>query len=150
MKILVLHNVGHGMFWEYISDKAQLHHAHTFEIPAHYPPIVVTHTASWIFELCNVDPDMLQVEEEVKQVEHYRNRRNRSLSVSDVIIFMNGEAPVIALACQRSEWEPLSDEERDRILAETDLSDVDNHLDVSLAWHAHQPLYDNPPNPFVS
>lgn len=89
LKARVLHNVGPTMFFGYHPEAEDLYHAHDFEIMADN----VDTAADLLWTLCNVDdashltsmrPDL---GEYGVQVTHYRHRRNRSLSVSDVIVF---------------------------------------------------------------
>lgn len=106
---VVLHNYGPGMFWDYDPKTADLHHAHTFVIEADN----IEKAADLVWVLTNVDsadhlrltsPHLAQYAE---QVTHYRNRKNRSLSVADAIVFFEGERYAGALAVARVGHDPI-------------------------------------------
>lgn len=154
MKVLVLHNTGPGMLWEYHAEHAVLSHAQTLDIPD-----VLLGTDPWGFAdiayvLTNEGVDYVanqerltqaQIRELREQVDSYRMRRNRSTSSGDVVVLMHGKAPVSVLACAQRGWQDVAID-----LEQIDLSDADNHMAVSLAWGAHQEIdKKNPPNPFV-
>ena len=89
----VLHNVSADMFFRYDPETSALHHAHTFAVRAK----TIDQAASIIWILTNADSDEHLKEswphyaEHAEEVAHYRRRRNRSLSVGDVIVFFEGE-----------------------------------------------------------
>lgn len=89
MKARVLHSVGEGMFLSYHPEGSNLFHAHDFDLVAEN----VEEAANLLWTLCNVDdanhltsmrPDL---EAYGSQVTAYRQRRNRSLSMGDVLVF---------------------------------------------------------------
>lgn len=155
MKVLVLHNTGDGMLWEYHPDKAVLSHAHTFDIPEALLGVGDPWGfADIVYVLSNEGVDYIanqerlteqQIGELRDQVTFYRERRNRSTSSGDVVVLMNGEAPAAILACAHRGWKAV---ELD--LSTIDLSDVDNRGTWSKAYAAHQAIdRKNPPNPFI-
>lgn len=89
LSALVLHNVGPTMFFGYHAEGSDLFHAHEFQIVADN----VEQAAGLVWILANVgDSDELhQMRSDLglygAQVNEYRARMNRSLSVGDVIIF---------------------------------------------------------------
>lgn len=94
LTVTVLHNVSPDMFFRYGPD-SRLHHAHTFEVEADS----VDTAANLVWTLTNVgDANELRqiAPHEAKyadEVTKYRARGNRSLSVSDVLVFHEGERP---------------------------------------------------------
>lgn len=154
MKVLIFHNTGPGMLWEYHAEHAVLTHAHTIDIPD-----VLLGTDPWGFAdiayvLTNEGVDYLgnterlttaQIANLREQVQSYRDRRNRSTSSGDVVVLMNGEEPAKALACAHMGWKDVEID-----LDALDMHDVDNHLPYSLAFEAHQAIdRKSPPSPFV-
>lgn len=98
LKARVLHNVGPTMFFGYHPEVGDLFHAHDFDLVADNADTA----ADLIWTLCNVDdashltslrPDL---GEYGVQVTAYRARMNRSLSVSDVIVFYDENGRWIA------------------------------------------------------
>lgn len=148
MKVLVLHNTGDGVFWEYKPDKAILSHAHTFDVAdfADGPE----HPLGLIYELTNVGTEYLDhhhaehIESYDQQVKAYRDRGNRSTSVGDVIVVLEGEGAQEAFAVAKFGHEKI-----DLDLSTIDLTDIDNRLAVSLARRAHEAIdRHSVPNPF--
>lgn len=89
----VLHNISIDTFFRHEPETSKLFHAHDFQITADN----VETAASLVWDLANVDdanhlqsmrPDLGHYG---PQVTHYRARRNRSLSVGDVIVFHEGD-----------------------------------------------------------
>lgn len=84
----VLHNVGLGMFSRYNAEGSNLYHAHEFQIVADN----ADKACELLWMLCNVDDanHLNQMRPDLaiygQQVAEYRRRRNRSLSVGDVVI----------------------------------------------------------------
>ena len=86
--VTVLHNVSTDMFFRYHPETSKLYHAHTFQVMADN----TEGAANLIWTLANVDDaDHLRqqwphLSSYASQVMEYRARRNRSLSVSDVLV----------------------------------------------------------------
>lgn len=137
----VLHSVGPDMFFRYDPRTSCLHHAHTFLIDADD----VTKAANLIWDLTNVDGgNMLRVNsphlsQYAVQVDEYRARRNRSLSVGDVIVFFHGEQPAGALAVKGTGFEHLLG--YDHIM---NRQHVTNDRPESAAYYAHLDYRNNP------
>ena len=92
--VTVLHNVSRDMFLHYSPETSKLYHAHTFtDIDADTPE----DAANVVWMLANVDDadnltkSMPNLSRYAPQVTEYRRRRNRSLSVSDVLIIRGTE-----------------------------------------------------------
>lgn len=89
----VLHNVSEDMFFRYNPKTSRLFHAETFIVEADS----VDDAANLVWTLTNCDgPDHLRTQwphlaSYAPQVKRYRDRMNRSLSVSDVLVFHEGE-----------------------------------------------------------
>lgn len=127
---IVLHNESDDRFDRYHPDTSRLFHAHTFEVVADN----VDHAADLIYELTNVDDanhlatlrPSLGVNAPVpygRQVTEYRRRRNRSLSVGDVVIFREGDRPAGVRVVDGVGWEALE--------FEPEFTDGSNDTDVS-------------------
>lgn len=88
----VLHNVSQDMFLRYDPATSALYHAYTFDVEADS----VQDAANLVWVLANVDDaDHLRqnhphLARYAPQVTAYRARLNRSLSVSDVLVFHEG------------------------------------------------------------
>lgn len=88
LKATVLHNVGLRMFERYNAEGSDLYHAHDFQIVADNADKACD--LAWL--LCNVDDanHLNQIRPDLAhygpQVAEYRSRRNRSLSVGDVVV----------------------------------------------------------------
>jgi len=89
LSVLVLHNVSPDMFFRYDPETSRLFHAHEFQVAADN----IEKAADLVWNLTNVSdanelrsmrPDLGMYG---AQVEEYRERRNRSLSVGDVLVF---------------------------------------------------------------
>lgn len=129
LDVIVLHNMTLGdMFFEY-RRTSELAHAHTFHVEADNP----VQAAHLIWTLTNVDgPNELRLlyphlSQYADQVETYRARMNRSTSVSDVVVVMEGEQILRTLACARIDWTEIPE-------VTANLSDVDNHQEQSDAF----------------
>lgn len=129
MRAIVLHNVSTDMFFEYKPETSKLYHAHTFELEE---------SSSYledVWGIANQYPE--DVEDEpfyqhyLPQIHAYRQRSNRSLSMSDVVILVDGEAVVGAWTAVTVGWREID------MPTGVDLSDVDNHQEASIAWAAH-------------
>lgn len=104
LSVLVLHNVSADMFFRYDPETSRLFHAHEFQIVADN----IEKAADVVWTLTNVsDGNHLRSMRSdlglyAPQVDEYRQRRNRSLSVSDVLVFtdLDGRRPVGALAIE--------------------------------------------------
>lgn len=89
----VMHNVSRDMFFRYEDASSALHHAHTFVVEADD----LENAANLIWILTNVDSadhlrlDYPHLAQYADAVTHYRSRKNRSLSVGDVIVFLERE-----------------------------------------------------------
>lgn len=134
LRAIVLHNVGPDMFWRYSPQTSRLFHAHTFQVEADS----TAKAADLIWILTNVDSaDDLRLRHShlatyAEQMEHYRTRQNRSLSVGDVIVFMEGERVAGAVKVATVGFTEI---DHDHIM--TDLDDVANLLERSVAREAH-------------
>ena len=99
VSVIVLHNVNlTGMLLGYNARTAQLHLADKFDVHADS----LQHAADVAWVICNVDsPNDLPtyLREHVETVKKYRERRNRSLSVGDVLI-LEGQGERIGLAVE--------------------------------------------------
>lgn len=93
LSALVLHNVSRDTFFRYDDRTSKLYHAHEFQVVADN----IETAADLVWTLTNVDdqnhlntirPDLSLYGQ---QVVAYRQRRNRSLSVGDVIVFRDLE-----------------------------------------------------------
>lgn len=86
--VTVLHNVSRDMFFRYHPDTSSLHHAHTFELdePDDTSPESVANLAWHLANVAGPDDLPPRLEKYAEQVTAYRSRRNRSLSVSDVLV----------------------------------------------------------------
>lgn len=131
----ILHNVSPDMFLRYDAKTSCLHHAHTFQVEADD----TSRAANLIWDLTNIDSGtMLRVNfphlaQYADQVDSYRQRRNRSLSVGDVIVFYHGERPAGAVAVKASGFEQLLG--YDHIM---NRQHVTNDKPVSASFYAHQ------------
>jgi len=111
LAVTVLHNVARGSFFGFRPDTADLRHAHTFQVVADN----VNEAAKLMWLLCNVDgPDDLPAHLSLyaAQVEHYRQRMNRSLSVGDVLVMERLEPEqqfeiAGVMACEVVGWKGL-------------------------------------------
>ena len=89
LSALVLHNVGPTMLTGYHAEGSDLFHAHEFQIVADN----VEQAANLVWDLANVGDsnELHQMRPNLglygQQVNEYRARMNRSLSVGDVIVF---------------------------------------------------------------
>lgn len=107
----VLHNVSVDTFFRYNPKTSCLHHAHTFQVEADD----LDKAADLIWILTNVDdanhlrtghPHLAAYADEVTL---YRQRKNRSLSVGDVIVFYERERPAGAMEVATVGFNLLSD-----------------------------------------
>ena len=135
----VLHNVSADMFWGFKPETSRLYHAHTFTIEADTPEL----GAEVIWVLTNVDSaDDLRINHShlaqyADQVTEYRRRKNRSLSVGDVVVFYQGEKPLVAKAVEGEGWKDYTLDD----LIPTDASlDARNIHPESQAYEAMQDL----------
>lgn len=132
---LVMHNVGPDMF--FTPNAEDLHHAHTFTVEADN----IEQAANLVWTLTNVDgSDDLRLNfphlaKYAPAVTHYRDRRNRSLSVADVIAFFEGERYAGALAIEAVGLRPFT-------LDPTTLRTVTNDRAESDARRAMRDLLD--------
>lgn len=132
----VLHNVSFDMFFDFKPSTSRLFHAHTFVIDADD----TDQAADLIWILTNVDsPDHLRAEHPdlaryADDVAHYRQRRNRSLSMGDVIVFFHGEKPFGAKAVEGVGFKDYNLED----LTSVDGSLGNNRNDTSQAYDAMQ------------
>ena len=133
----VLHNISHDMFWGFRPETSRLEHAHTFVIVADNPGLATE--VIWV--LTNVDsadhlrldyPHLAQYAEDVTL---YRARRNRSLSVGDVVMLHAGEAFVTAQSCEKVGWKPYTEAELNLNVKGLEFS---NEAPVSQAYRAMQ------------
>lgn len=91
----VLHNVSADTFFRFDRETSSLFHAHDFRISADN----YERAANLIWDLTNVDDanDLQTLRPDYgkygPQVTHYRARRNRSLSVGDVVLLFEGDVP---------------------------------------------------------
>jgi len=89
LSVLVLHNVSPDMFFRYDPETSRLFHAQEFQVVADN----IEKAADLVWTLTNVDnADHLRSMRSdlslyAAQVDEYRARRNRSLSVGDVMVF---------------------------------------------------------------
>ena len=89
LSVTVLHNVSADMFFRYDPETSKLFHAHTFQVVADN----IDKAADLIWTLTNVDSanDLRSMRADLglyaQQVDEYRARKNRSLSVGDVLVF---------------------------------------------------------------
>lgn len=133
---IVLHNVSEDMFWRFDPKTSSLHHAHTFRgIEADN----IERAASLVWDLTNVGdanelrlmfPHLSQYADEVTK---YRARKNRSLSVGDVLVFVEGERPAGVLAVASMGFKHYGTKD-----VRVDLNDVANLAPESLSYLAHQ------------
>jgi hypothetical protein len=133
---IVLHNVCEDMFWRFDPRTSQLHHAHTFrDVEADN----IDKAADLIWNLTNIgDANELRVNfphlsKYADEVTNYRRRKNRSLSVGDVLVFVEGERPAGVLAVASMGFKHFGTKD-----VRVDLTDVANQADESLAYLAHQ------------
>jgi hypothetical protein len=141
----VLHNISEDMFWGFKPESSRLFHAHTFTIDATTPE----RAAEIVWILTNVDSaddlpnstfgwvhstDLTQYAD---QVIAYRRRRNRSLSVGDVVLFYHGEEFLVAKACEGLGWKDYSLEEYQAAVDGEGL-EASNRQDTSQAYRAMQ------------
>lgn len=140
---VLLHNVSGDTFWGYKPKTSRLFHAHTFEIDADNPE----RAAEVVWVLTNVETsDVLRLHyphlsQYAAQMERYRERKNRSTSVGDVIVFYEGERPAGAFACATVGWQqlPFAPEfECDYIPDKKNESEVSASYDAHVEW-AKQP-----------
>jgi len=102
LTVKVLHAVGPGMFASYHSEGSELFHAHDFEIVADNPE----QAADLVWTLCNVDGanHLTAIRADLgvyaPQVTAYRQRKNRSLSMGDVLVFFEGDRFVTTMAVE--------------------------------------------------
>lgn len=96
LSVLVLHNVSPDMFLRYDPETSILFHAHEFQVVADN----IEKAADVIWTLTNVDDGnhLRSMRSDLglyaPQVDQYRLRRNRSLSVGDVLLFTElGDPP---------------------------------------------------------
>lgn len=133
LTVRVLHNVSQDMFFQYDPKTSQLYHAHDFQVVADN----VDKAADLVWALANVDdaehlhavhPQFAFLYDD--QVTAYRKRMNRSLSVSDVLVFYEGErfagARVVATVGH------------DALDTEPAYTGGDNSTEVSTSFEAHQ------------
>lgn len=105
----VFHNVSGDMFFRYDPKTSCLHHAHTFTVEADD----LTRAADLIWILTNVgNGNDLRLNHPLQavyadQVDHYRQRQNRSLCVGDVIVFYERERAAGALVVATTGFEVL-------------------------------------------
>lgn len=134
--VLVLHNVGRDMFFRFHPKTSTLHHAHEFQVRADSPEAA----ANLIWTLANVgDAEELQMTAPylslyANQVTEYRARRNRSLSVSDVLIIKelgSGEPRLAKILV-------LAGVGHHMLEAVPDYTDGSNQTAVSKSYEAHQ------------
>ena len=78
--VTVLHNISEDMFWRYRPETSALYHAHDFTVEAKD----VENAADIVWFLANTDS--VEPGSTYADVTAYRKRRNRSLSVSDVLV----------------------------------------------------------------
>jgi hypothetical protein len=117
IRATVLHSVGPGMFFGYLPGQSHLHLAHVFQldvqddVAAFAKPQFI---AEILWTLCNVDgPEDLHGDWQVyaPQVAEYRRRRNRSLSMGDVVLLEKAwedqAEPLGALHAVSVGWEML-------------------------------------------
>ena len=89
LSVLVLHNVSPDMFFRYDPEMSTLFHAHEFQIVADN----IEKAADVVWTMTNVDDGnhLRSMRSDLglyaAQVDEYRARRNRSLSVGDVLLF---------------------------------------------------------------
>ena len=88
--VTTLHNISEDMFFRFSPKTSRLFHAHDFQVEADS----VEQAANLVWNLANVDSgdDLRQhfphLSIYASQVDEYRRRRNRSLSMSDVLVFI--------------------------------------------------------------
>lgn len=89
LSVLVLHNVSPDMFFRYDPETSRLFHAHEFQVVADN----IEKAADLVWTLTNVGDsnELNSMRSDLGlyglQVDEYRQRRNRSLSVGDVLVF---------------------------------------------------------------
>jgi hypothetical protein len=94
LSALVLHNVSPDMFFRYDPETSQLYHAHEFQVVADN----IDKAADLIWMLTNVGDsnELRSMRSDLglygAQVDEYRARGNRSLSVGDVLVFHEASA----------------------------------------------------------
>lgn len=102
LTVKVLHAVGPGMFASYRPEGSDLFHAHDFDVVADNPE----QAADLVWTLCNVDDanHLSSIRSDLSiygaQVTAYRQRKNRSLSMGDVLVFFEGDHFVTAMAIE--------------------------------------------------
>ncbi len=127
----VLHNVSPDMFFRYDPKTSHLHHAHTLQVEADSPELA----CDLIWTLTNVDSaDDLRLRSPhlaryAEQVTAYRERRNRSLSVGDVVVLFERERPLGSWAVAPFGFDALADVGKPRT--------VTNDRPISDAYIAH-------------
>lgn len=132
LTVVVLHNLGQGMFWKFDPEVAELYHAHNFEVEADNADMA----AQLVWTLGNQEsPEALRVgnpslSRYAEQVAAYRARMNRSLSVGDVILIYEGERPVAAKAVAMLGFDDL-------IAEPTFVGITSNDGEQSAAYEAH-------------
>lgn len=109
----VLHNVSDDTFVRYDPETSRLHHAHTFQIVADN----ADQAADLIWMLTNVDDanHLASMRSDLSlygpQVTAYRRRKNRSLSVGDVVVFheLTGDVqrPAGVRVVTSADWETI-------------------------------------------
>jgi hypothetical protein len=106
-----MHNVSFDMFFRYDPETSALHHAHTFKVEADLD----TKACDLIWILTNVDSandlrlNYPHFSQYADQVTHYRQRKNRSLSVGDVIVLYERERFVGAFAVATVGFDPVAE-----------------------------------------
>jgi hypothetical protein len=131
LTVRVLHNVSRDMFFGYHPKTSRLYHAHTFQVSADN----VEQAVNLVWVLTNIDdanalarrhPHLSQYG---TQVTAYRARRNRSLSVADVLVVHEGARPAGVLA--------IVSVGHERLEAIPDYADGTNASPYSVAYQAH-------------
>lgn len=134
---VLLHNVSVDTFWGYKPKTSSLFHSHTFEVNADTPELA----ADIVWILTNADSsDWLRLHyphlsQYAGQMERYRERKNRSTSVGDVIVFYEGERPAGAWSCEPMGWKRVSADEPQFACEYT--PDKLNASEVSASHEAH-------------
>lgn len=131
-KATVLHQVGPGMFFG-INEGSEFFHAHDFDIEADGH----MQAAELVFEITNLGPEEVSARKALlygDQMRSYRQRMNRSTSVSDLLILRDASdgSLLAVLACATSGWQPLT--------AMPDYEHGVNSTVESQSYQAHQKL----------
>lgn len=147
LRAYVLHNVSTDIFFRFDPTTSKVGHAHTFEIEADDP----LKAADLLWTLTNVtDSNDLRLSwphlaQYASQVTTYRRRKNRSLSVGDVIVQYEGIHLRSVLAVATVGFEDLTSqvETNDRLLAvlKAGLSGASDELTASDAYIKSQELH---------